>query len=52
MGSLSLQMIDSSRYMAALLMNATMYQEAGARRCVYFNPQHAGWNLNTYNLQK
>ena len=23
-------------------MNATMYQEAGARRCVYFNPQHAG----------
>ena len=52
MGSLSLQMIDSRRYMAALLMNATMYWEAGARRHVYFNPQHAGWNLSTYNIRK
>ena len=25
-----------------LLLNATMYREEGARRCVYFNPQHAG----------
>ena len=26
-----------------------MYREAGARRRVYFNPQHAAWNLSTYN---
>ena len=23
-----------------------MYREAGARRRVYFNPQHASWNYN------
>jgi len=31
-------------------MNATMYREAGARRRVYFNPQHA-YNMHARGVQ-
>ena len=29
-----------------------MYREVGTYHRVYFNPQHVGWNLSTYNIWK